>query len=180
MKKTVRKLFWIWDFDKEEKWINDMSAKGMQLCGVGYCKYVFEEGMPDEYVYRMEMLDRMPGKAESRQYIKFIEDTGAECIGSLLRWVYFRKKSGEGGFDLFSDIASRIKHLNRILWLIGILFAINLFNATNQFFFWLREGWGPYLALLIVCLALEILLGYGFVHIYLKKLRLKRDRLLHE
>ena len=48
MKKTVHKLFWAWEFDREEKWLNDMSAKGLQLTDVGFCRYVFETGTPGE------------------------------------------------------------------------------------------------------------------------------------
>ena len=87
MKKVIRKLFWVWDFDKEEKWLNEMSAAGLQLRGVGFCKYTFEQGLPGEYVYRLELLNNWPSSYESVQYIRFIEDTGAEHIGSLLRWV---------------------------------------------------------------------------------------------
>lgn len=42
MRQTIRKLFWVWDFDKEEKWLNEMAAKGLSLVAVGFCKYEFE------------------------------------------------------------------------------------------------------------------------------------------
>ncbi|MBQ2899558.1 MAG: DUF2812 domain-containing protein, partial [Oscillospiraceae bacterium] len=31
MKKVIKKMFWAWDFEKEEKWLNEMSAKGLAL-----------------------------------------------------------------------------------------------------------------------------------------------------
>jgi hypothetical protein len=31
MKKKVYKLFFVWEYDKEEKWLNKMSAEGWQL-----------------------------------------------------------------------------------------------------------------------------------------------------
>ena len=31
------KLFWIWDFDKEEKWLNKMAQDGYVLENVGFC-----------------------------------------------------------------------------------------------------------------------------------------------
>jgi hypothetical protein len=107
MARTIRKVFFAWSFDKEEKWLNEMSAKGLQLCDVGYCRYTFEEGTPGEYVYRLEMLDNMPGHAESKHYIDFIEDTGAEQIGTLGRWVYFRKKAEGGGASTCSRTSIR-------------------------------------------------------------------------
>lgn len=34
MRFTVHRLFFAWDFDKEEKWLNEMAARGMNLQGV--------------------------------------------------------------------------------------------------------------------------------------------------
>ncbi|MBQ3963333.1 MAG: DUF2812 domain-containing protein, partial [Erysipelotrichaceae bacterium] len=39
---------------------------------------------------------------------------GAEYIGRILQWIYFRKKSKPGRFDIFSDLDSKIAHLGRI------------------------------------------------------------------
>ena len=38
MRHTVYKLLWAWEYDKEEKWLNEMAAKGMALVSVGLCK----------------------------------------------------------------------------------------------------------------------------------------------
>ena len=181
MKKVMHKVFPVWSFDKEEKWLNDMSAKGWQLCDVGFCRYTFEEGSQGEYVYRLELLDNMPATEQSKKYIQFLEDTGAEHVGTLLRWVYFRKKAGMAGFDLYSDVGSRIQHLNRILFLVGILAALNLFNSVNLMF--LRPADPPTDANTVlgtICLAVGILLAAGFLYLYTKKLKLKREKLLHE
>ncbi|WP_442904154.1 DUF2812 domain-containing protein [Gordonibacter sp.] len=43
-----------------------------------------------------------------------MEDAGIEQVASLGRWIYFRKRTDGGAFELFSDIDSRIKHLWRI------------------------------------------------------------------
>lgn len=181
MRRTIRKLIWVWDFDKEEKWLEEMSAKGLHLAAVGLFKYVFDEGTPGEYAVRLELLDNMPTHPESVQYIRFVEDTGAEYLGSVSRWVYFRKKTSEGSFDLFSDIESRIRHLNRILFLIGILTPIQIINAINnlsQYFF--VRGFTSSLVVGCLCGLLGLLLLYGFAKIYRKKSRLKKERALHE
>lgn len=176
MKKTIHKMFWAWDFEKEEQWLNEMSAKGLQLYSVGFCKYVFEEGPPGEYIYRLELLDNVPSNAESIQYIHFLQDTGAEHIGSLFRWVYFRKKSNENGFDLFSDIDSRIKHLDRILLIVGIVTGLNLFNGFNN----MHLGSSVNLMVGMLCLLVASILGYGFLRLLLKKRKLEKEKVLHE
>lgn len=137
MRKIIRKWFWVWEFDKEERWLNEMAAQGLALVGTGFCKYEFEPCAPGEYQVRLELLENQPCHAESRKYIGFIEETGAEQVGTFMRWVYFRKKTADGPFDLFSDLESRIKHLKRIIALILPIslanLAIGLVNVGNSF-----------------------------------------------
>jgi len=178
MRKTVFKWFWLWNFEKEEKWLNDMASKGLAMAGVGFAQYTFDESAPGEYVIRLEMLKQHPGHPESQSYIRFLEEMGAEHVATLFRWVYFRKKSDGAAFNLFSDIDSRIRHLNRMLWLPGILGAVNLFNAISWTLRYFSEGYGLIIALL--CGTMALLLIYGFVRIWLKKQQLRRERLLHE
>ncbi|MGN0631077.1 MAG: DUF2812 domain-containing protein [Ruminococcus sp.] len=139
MRKVIHKLFWVWNFDKEEKWLNEMAAKGFALVGVGFCRYEFEECEPGEYEIKLQLLGNRPCSPESQHYISFVEETGAEQVGSFNLWVYFRKKKSEGGFELFSDLDSRIKHLRRMIIMIAALSAANLCIGISNilmFFFW--------------------------------------------
>ena len=179
MRHTVSKMFFAWDFEKEEKWLNTMSARGMQLVGVGFCKYIFEDGTSGEYSYRIELLKQFPTHQESAAYINFLEETGVEHIGSYMRWVYLRKKSNEGEFELFSDIDSQIKHLNRILTLFICLIpleisslALNVSTAMT----------GSTINLVCACiLALMLIpLSMGILNLYKKIRKLKNERLLRE
>ena len=191
MKRTVYKWFWMWDFDKEEKWLNEMAANGYALSGVGYCKYDFEEGGSETYSIRLEMLEKAPGSLESQNYIRFLEDTGAEHVGSIFRWVYFRKKPDGAPFDLFSDIDSRIRHLNRMLFIPEILGIVNLINAANWTMRFINGGYGSFggaggggnggdLLVALACWAVAALMAYGFAQIYRKKQKLQKERVLHE
>ena len=36
MTKTIYKLFGVWDYDKEEEWLNKMAAMGLAMTGVGF------------------------------------------------------------------------------------------------------------------------------------------------
>lgn len=176
MKKTIYKLYWAWQFDKEEKWLNECSAKGLHLCDVGVFRYTFEEGTPGAYSHKLELLENWPTHPESVAYIRFLEDTGVEMVGSILRWVYFRKKTVDGPFDLFSDLDSRIKHLNRILMLFIPLMVVEFIIGTINVFFarTLNQSVGT----------INILLGFVFVYgIYVinkKKQKLKKERMIYE
>ena len=142
MRKTIRKWFWVWEFDKEEQWLNEMAAKGLALVGVGFCRYDFEDCIPGEYQVRLELLENHLQHEESRKYIQFIESTGAEQVGNYFRWVYFRKRTADGPFDLYSDLESRIRHLKRIIALVlpisGANLCIGFSNVRNA----MRTGIG--------------------------------------
>lgn len=127
-RKVIRKLFWAWEFEKEEKWLNGMAKDGWALEKVGYCKYVFAECKEGEYTFRLEMLENSPDSEAAQDYISFVEDTGAEYIGNVMKWVYFRKKAAEGEFEIFSDTASKVGHVDRIVHLARIMGALGLIN----------------------------------------------------
>ncbi|MCB2362107.1 DUF2812 domain-containing protein [Clostridium estertheticum] len=130
MKHIVRKAYW--NYEKEEIWLNEMSAKGMSLTDYSWCRYVFTETSNNEYVYRIELLEHLPTHAESISYLKFLEENGVECVATYMRWIFLRKKSSEGAFDIYSDIESKIKHYKRInvLWntMMAMGFTVGLFN----------------------------------------------------
>ncbi|MCT4543166.1 MAG: DUF2812 domain-containing protein [Vallitalea sp.] len=140
MKHTVFKVFSLGAYEKEEKWLNEMSAKGMMLTDVGFCKYTFEECIPGEYIYRLELLHHLPFQCESDSYIKFLEDTGIEYVGSYLRWGYFRKKAQDGVFELYSDVDSKIEHYKRITLIANVLFVFLACMSIT----WLWEAWNKY------------------------------------
>ncbi len=182
MRKTKYRWFWVWDFEKEEKWLNEMSAKGLQLVSVGFCTYVFEEGQPHEYTVRMQFLDNWPSSLESTQYIKFIEETGAEYLGAFNRWVYFRKKTECGTFDLLSDIDSRLKPLNNLLLIFGILSISQLCILFSNIIHLISDQHliNERIAIVsLVCFS-SFLVTFAFCRIWFIKRKLKRDRHLHE
>lgn len=138
MKHVIRKLFF--DFEKEEKWINDLALKGLNFTYYSPGKYIFEEGESGEYIYRLELLNNLPSHPESVKYIRFMEDMGVECVATYIRWVYFRKKASEGAFDLFSDYDSRIKHYKKVASFVGVIGAFNLAVAIYNLVLGLKLG----------------------------------------
>lgn len=112
MKHVVWKAYW--DFEKEERWLNEMSARGMAMTDYSWCRYVFTDAPNGQYIYRIELLENYVTHPESIAYLRFLEDSGVEHVSSYMRWVYLRKPAAEGAFDLYTDIDSRIKHYQRI------------------------------------------------------------------
>ena len=165
-RKTIRKWFWVWSFEKEEEWLNEMAMNGWVLQGVGLCTYRFERCEPGEYSVRLEM------HPYDEAYISFMRQTGAEYIGRMAMWIYFRKETADGPFDLFSDIDSRISHLDKIGKMLTAVGGANLVVGIANAFSPSRFGW--------VNLLCATLLMYALGRIHGKKEALEKDRLLHE
>ena len=165
-RKTVYKWFFVWDFDKEERWLNEMALAGWVLDSVGFCRYDFVACEPGEYTVRLEM------RAYDGQYMEFMEQSGAEYIGHVLQWRYFRKKAVDGPFDIFSDIDSRVAHLNKVGTLLTAIGVMNLLIGVMNAVYGNRIG--------IVNLLLASLLTYGLGRIHEKEQTLSRDRQLYE
>jgi hypothetical protein len=172
MTQTVHKWFWLWDFDKEEDWLNDMAAKGMALTNVGVFRYEFEAAQPGEYRIGLEYLDNWPSSPESQNYINFLKESGLEHVGSLARWIYVRARTDSPNV-LHSDTDSRIKHLSRLLPLPLILSLSNFLIAMSGLI-------NRSLSASVLNFAVAALMAYGTLRIYLKKRKLEKARILHE
>jgi len=135
MKHTEYKIFTEFQYEKEEDWINDKALKGENLTDIGFCRYVFEDGEPGKYIYRLELLEHFPNHYKSREYLNFLEDTGVEFVGSILNWGYLRKKASEGPFEIYSDLNSKIKHYKRIINLVNVLILLQIIVSIPNIIF---------------------------------------------
>lgn len=173
MRTKIHKLFLVWNFKKEEQWLNDMAAQGKALVRVAFGAYEFEDCQPGEYVIRLEMLDNGLCTEKGKEYIRFVEGTGAEQVGSMMRWVYFRKKAALGSFELMGDNATRIKHLKGIICMLIPVALLNFLNALNS----INLG---NTAVGVLCAALATLLVYGIFRLNAQKKALEKDAQLYE
>lgn len=81
MEKVIRKKFFVWQYEKEEQWINQLSAQGWHLRKASLFKYVFERGLPNEYDYRLELLEKDIDSPNQAGYMRFLVETGIETVG---------------------------------------------------------------------------------------------------
>ena len=165
-RKTVRKWFWAWDFEKEEQWLNMMAQSGWVLDGIGFCTYHFIACEPGEYTVRLEMHNHDP------EYLDFMAETEAEYVGRMTQWIYFRKKAVHGAFDIFSDLDSKIAHLDKIgkmLLLVGIANLLIGFAAICSI---ARMG--------VLDLLCATVIMYGLGRIHGKKEALEKARAFRE
>lgn len=165
-RKTVHRWIWVWNFEKEEIWLNEMAMQGWVLEEIGFCTYHFAKCEPGEYIVRLELAQ------DDTDYRSFLEELGAEYIGRMVKWIYFRRKAELGPFDLLAGLDEKIKHLDRIgLMLKLVCFANLLIGCIN-----LLNGLTSSIANLLGA----ALLSYSLGRIHGKKEHLEAERAIRE
>ncbi len=181
MSKVIRRAFSVFNYDKEEQWLNEMADQGLALTDVSPFTYYFKESAPGEYQVRMQFLEKKAEHQETQDYIRFLEDTGIEYIGDMFGWAYFRKVRGEGSFELYSDTAPKVKQINRIMFTQIIFFVLNLWMSIENFdLYFTREKVPTRLVIAILTSVFTIVLGMGLWKMYTKKRELKKKDNLFE
>ncbi|MBR0319588.1 MAG: DUF2812 domain-containing protein [Clostridia bacterium] len=140
MRKIVRKLIPVWKVHEEEAWLNSMADAGWKLCHVSFCKYEFESCEKGAYRIRVELLEKNFDQPETADYLAFMEETGAQVTARWMRWAYFARPAELGEFELYSDRASRLKYMKRLMQFVGTVTAANLYIGLYNM--WLLFGMG--------------------------------------
>ena len=143
-----------------------MAQEGWALQNAGFCTYTFEKTEPGEYIIRVETLDN------SSDFENFMGELGAESVGRCFRWGYYRRSAEQGPFDMFSDVDSRISHLNKIGQMVRLLCLANLLIGVTNTFSGASLAW-----LNLLC---ATFLAYGLGRISSKRESLMEERQLHE
>ncbi len=124
-----------YDKDEEERWLSQMNAQGWALAHYFLGQYTFVPCEPNAYQYQIDLLQDL---SEYDDYCQFMADSGVEVVQRWFRWVYLRKPTEDGPFQLYTDSASRSALYRRIRCFfrtIGVLnllaFFTNFFNAIN-------------------------------------------------
>jgi Protein of unknown function (DUF2812). len=183
MKKVIRKRYW--DYEKEENWINEMASKGYNFLSFSLPgKYVFEEGEPGEYIYRIELLKSTPKSEESKDYIRFMEENGIECVNTYYRWAYFRSKNKEQLVNLYSDWESKAQHYSKVFRFTLLLLILNfssfLYNLIIGYAMYIDRGLMINLICSLINFIIAILISPLTIKQYKNLKNMKKQRELYE
>lgn len=178
MKKVVYRLFM--DYEKEEKWLNEMAARGLHLVGLTLCRYLFEVGEPGIYRYKIQLLDQLPNHPESQSYLHFLEDNGVEYVDSSARWVYLRTKSEDGINMMHSDVKSRLSQQKSIFSMFIMLLIGECIITVSNFY---NMSAHPSLVLkfiTVLLFVLVVIIGRLTLKSYQKLKKLERESAIFE
>lgn len=112
----IYKFFSLGEYEKQEKWINNMCSKGYALKDFKSFIYSFEKCIPNEYYYSLELLENLPSSPNHEDFLNYLEDEWCvKYVCHYKSWAFFRRKRTLGKFSLFSDLQSKIHYFKKIL-----------------------------------------------------------------
>jgi hypothetical protein len=170
-RKTVWRVFWVWEDMKREHWFEEMASKGWHLRKGPIC-YLFEHGEPAQVRYRF---DYHPNRKDMDDYLALFRDSGWERVMARGGWQYFRTTNPDAP-EIFTDAASRIAKYQRVFSSLCLLsFLILLANLPTLINNWQPGGLARTLHLSIVRFILVIyaFCAYALLRLalYIRKLK---------
>ena len=148
------------DFEREERWLNDMAARGLALVRYTWGTYHFDVCAPGEWTYRIQLLDADAHAAASTEYLGLAAQAGAEAVTTYRNWVYFRRRSADGPFELFSDLDSRLAHYRRVLApyvVITVVLSVLMATSVSRLVMSLEEWVGEFAGLPLFVLYMTLI-----------------------
>ncbi len=114
---TQYKLFFT--FEKEEAYLERMSAEGFHLKKVSGPAYTFEQGAPEQRIYRIDFR-KLDHDRDVADYVALFADSGWTCINPRRATItstsynyYFYTLRESGAEDIFSDSTSKAQRYLR-------------------------------------------------------------------
>lgn len=166
-------LFLVYDYDKEEDYMNSMSQNGWQLKKGGMFHHTYEQDN-QLYRYRLDFNNKVRINPDDySRYITLFRDQGWQHINTTFNgWHYFRKKFDptlpEEEYDIYTDDTSLREMLNkwtRIARVLQFFFLILFINYMTSFIF------TRFLIYLII--ALMEIAGISLFELCIRKLKRK-------
>lgn len=120
--KKIR-LFWAWEDEKEEAWLNSMAQQGWHFTNFGLPgTYYFEQGAPRNDIYR---LDYQLNPKDKTAYLQLFQDAGWENVGAMGGWQYFRKSASPGEQpEIYTDNESKARKYSHLMLILVVFLPI--------------------------------------------------------
>lgn len=113
--KRVWRFFNIADYDKEEQWLNDMAAAGWNFVRVqGGVRFTFKRGVPGEYIYKLDMVERNASDEVKESYYNFLTECNIRVVGDYNDWIYLQRRASDGPFDVKDEAYTKLRRLNKV------------------------------------------------------------------
>ena len=168
--KTVFKVIFAWEDEREEKWFEQMAASGWHLSAVGPYFYRFQRGTPETVTYRLDY--KFTSNKDYAEYVTIFRDSGWELISVMANWHYYRIKSdNQNAPEIYNSSRTKAQKYRRLLTVLG-LFLLFYFVLLNPFRMMNRGDQGTFAPFQAVTIGLMFILfailSYAIIRIALK------------
>lgn len=127
----MKKYRLYFDKDTEQDWLMEMSNLGWAFKSFFLGLYTFKPSEPGEYIYQIDLLDDWSG--DNKDFSEFMEDSGVEVVSQWYRWVYLRKRAGDGPFEMYTDAESKIMQYKKMEKFFTVVLIIELIVFVMEF-----------------------------------------------
>lgn len=135
-KKTVFKLFTIFQYRQEEEFLSSMHERGWKFTWITFPGfYHFQKCEPKNVAYRLDY--NKEGIKNKTEYVQMFSDCGWEYLFDFWGYSYFYKEGGttQEREEIFCDDASRLDMMKRVFkGRVSLLLIIFLCMILPQFF----------------------------------------------
>ena len=153
MKTNRIAINWFIDFDKEQRWINEMCKKGWALWHTNGVIYRFKSCEMGEFIYQIDFDEEQPTH-NAGDYVAFRSSCGDQFVHQWKQKIYWRRAAADGPFEVESNVAAQLRitrkafnyHLNSFIGLTIIaafsflvLAPLGRHLPESTFSQWLRE-----------------------------------------
>lgn len=139
------KINWFVDFDKEEQWLNEMSAKGLCFWRTNGVLYRFKECEPGEFIFQIDFDEKESSTNEV--YVVFRTSCGDQFVHQWKNKLYWKRAATDGPFESEDNVIAKLRMTNKaynhhIRSMIGltILMAIAYFVCVPMGNYFLPES----------------------------------------
>lgn len=170
--KTVYKVFWAWQEDREAKWLQAMALSGWSLKSARGIRYTFERSAPQNVVYRLDFKGTFDDDLAG--YLELYRDAGWEYVTRFGNWFYFRRPADAAVHtELYTDNASRLARYRaqlRVMLLAGlplIMFAGGVYPLISRSY---DSGWMRALHVVVLACAALYSVAVGRIILIVRRL----------
>lgn len=170
--KTVWHLWWGWNPEKIENWLEGMERRGWNLFKVdfNYIRFKFEKGESRKVRYCVDYQINVRDN-----YFELFKEDGWELIGDKAApWYIWCKHYEDEMPNIYTDTKSLIERNNRLLMTVGLIVPSQLFLIFNVF----EGSFGRMeLALAIFGSIMILFFGYIIVQLYRYNKKLEQNEI---
>jgi hypothetical protein len=168
--KTVWHLWWGWNPEKVENWIEEMENEGWNLIKVdfNYMWFKFEKGESRKVRYCVDYQNNVEDN-----YFELFKEYGWELVDNITTpWYIWRKSYKNERPNIYTDTKSLIERNNRLLKTMGIVLPTQFF----MIYLALKNPSGKIeLTFGLFGLIMIIFFGYAIAQLYRNNKKLEKD-----